>query len=122
MIPSDSRDPILLSILPFPVGQQKGRRRCPVAMEQICDLEEGIIVSGGAAVPYLDFRFSNRRRGKENPQEVFSAREALRVFQESRQGKVKTVADSSALFFQIQVRLTHNQFPTGSRASLRRLQ
>ena len=58
--PSDSRDPILLSILPFPVGQQKGRRRCPVAMEQICDLEEGIIVSGGAAVPYLDFRFSNR--------------------------------------------------------------
>ena len=97
VIPSDSRDPILLSILPFPVGQQKGRRRCPVAMEQICDLEEGIIVSGGAAVPYLDFRFSNRRRGKENPQEVFSAREALRVFQESRQGKVKTVADSSAL-------------------------
>ena len=87
VIPSDSRDPILLSILPFPVGQQKGRRRCPVAMEQICDLEEGIIVSGGAAVPYLDFRFSNRRRGKENPQEVFSAREALRVFQESRQGK-----------------------------------
>ena len=29
------------------------------AMEKICDLEEGIIVSGGA-VPSLDFYFSNR--------------------------------------------------------------
>ena len=54
------------------------------------------------AVPYLSCKFRDRRcvKGKSIEGSLWCEGNQ-RVFQESRQGKVKTVADSSALFFQL---------------------